>query len=112
MKLPAGQNKLALPLPDNLAQRNVLVEVTAGGKSRSLPYYANAMDVRLTENYGQLRAADANGKPLPKVYVKVYARTADGQVKFYREGTPTCGDDSTTLRSAHLRSSRSLASRS
>ena len=44
------------------------------------------MDVRLTENYGQLRAADLSGKPLPKVYVKVYARTADGQVKFYKDG--------------------------
>ena len=37
------------------------------------------MDVRLTENYGQLRAADAAGKPLPKVYVKVYARRPTGR---------------------------------
>jgi hypothetical protein len=86
IKLPAGQNKLAVPLPETLAKRNVLVEVTAGGKTRSMPYYANAMDVRLTENYGQLRATDSDGKPLPKVYVKVYARTADGHVKFHKDG--------------------------
>ena len=42
--------------------------------------------MKLTENYGQLRAADAGGKPLAKVYVKVYARLADGQVKFYKDG--------------------------
>ena len=42
--------------------------------------------IKLTENYGQLRAADAGGKPLAKVYVKVYARLADGQVKFYKDG--------------------------
>ncbi len=84
--LPAGRSRLTVPLPDDLAGRNVLVEVTAAGKSRALPYYAAAMDVRVTETYGQVRAADAAGKPLAKVYVKVYARLADGQVKFYKDG--------------------------
>jgi hypothetical protein len=86
VQLPGGQSRLAIPLPDDLAGRNVLVEVTAAGKSRALPYYAAAMDVRVTETYGQLRAADAAGKPLAKVYVKVYARLADGQVKFHKDG--------------------------
>jgi hypothetical protein len=87
VKLPAGQAKLAIPLSKDLASRNVLVEVTAAGKTRSRPYYANAMDVRLLENYGQLLATEsASGKPLPKVYVKVYARLADGSVKFHRDG--------------------------
>ena len=84
--LPAGQSRPTIPLPEGLNGRNVLVEVTAAGKSRSLPYYAAAMDVRVTETYGQLRAADAAGKPLAKVYVKVYARLADGQVKFHKDG--------------------------
>jgi hypothetical protein len=84
--LPAGQSRPTIPLPEGLNGRNVLVEVTAAGKSRSLPYYAAAMDVRVTETYGQLRAADAVGKPLAKVYVKVYARLADGQVKFHKDG--------------------------
>jgi hypothetical protein len=84
--LPAGQSRLAIPLPEGLNGRNVLVEVTAAGKSRALPYYAAAMDVRVTETYGQLRAADAAGKPLAKVYVKVYVRLADGQVKFHKDG--------------------------
>ena len=26
------------------------------------------------------------GKPLPKVYVKVYAKLADGSVKFHKDG--------------------------
>jgi hypothetical protein len=86
VKLPAAQGRSALQLPAELATRNVLVEVSAGGKVRSLPYYAGAMDVRLMENYGQLRAADAAGKPLAKVYVKVYARLADGTVKFHKDG--------------------------
>jgi hypothetical protein len=86
-KLPANEKTFSVNLPDDLARRNVLVEVTAGGKTYSAPYYANAMDVRLNENYGQLRVTDsATGKPLAKVYVKTYARLANGQVKFYKDG--------------------------
>jgi hypothetical protein len=45
------------------------------------------MNVRLLESYGQLLAVDsATGKGLPKVYVKVYARHADGTVKFRKDG--------------------------
>jgi hypothetical protein len=39
------------------------------------------------ENYGQLRVAAKDGdKVLAKVYVKVYARMAGGQVEFYKDG--------------------------
>jgi hypothetical protein len=87
VKLPAGHVQTAIPLPRELASRNVLVEVTTGGKTRTHPYYANAMDVRLLENYGQLRVTEAGtGKVQPKVYVKVYARLADGSVKFHKDG--------------------------
>jgi hypothetical protein len=98
---PTVAQMLAIPLPKDLASRNVLVEVTAAGKTRSHPYYANAMNVRLLENYGQLLVIEsANGRAvaagsesrvqdprgLPKVYVKVYARLADGTVKFHKDG--------------------------
>ena len=84
--LAAGQTKQSIPLPDDLVKRNVWVEVTGGGKTRSRPYYATAMDVKLTENYGQLKATDATDKPLGKVYVKVYAKLADGRVAFHKDG--------------------------
>ena len=67
--LAARQNMQAVPLP-------------AGGKTRSLPYYAAAMALKLTENYGALRATDATGKPLGKAYVKL----ADGRVTFHKDG--------------------------
>ena len=85
-KLPTGSGKQQVPLPDEFARRNVLVEVVAAGQTRAVPVYASAMDVRLIESYGQVRVADAGDKPLPRVYVKVYARTADGRVKFYKDG--------------------------
>jgi hypothetical protein len=87
VKLPAGAAKLAIPLPEELARRNVLVEVTAAGKTRSHPYYAGSMDARMLDNYGQVRVTETTtGKPLAKVYVKVYARLADGTVKFHKDG--------------------------
>ena len=73
--------------PDELAKRNVLVEITAGGKTRSQASFANAMDVKVTENFGQVKVTDTiDGKALPKVYVKVYAKLADGSVKFHKDG--------------------------
>jgi hypothetical protein len=88
VKLLQGQNKMAIPLPDDLAKRNVLVEVTAAGKTRSAAYYANDMDVKFIENYGQVKVTEnvPGGRQLPKVYVKVYAKLADGQVKFHKDG--------------------------
>jgi hypothetical protein len=87
VKLPRDQKKLEMKLPEALLKRNLLVEISAGGKTRSEPYYANAMEVKLSENYGQLRVTDsASGKALSKVYVKAYARLADGTVKFYKDG--------------------------
>lgn len=85
--LPDGQKKLAIDLPKELQNRNVLVEIVSGGKTRSLPYYANALEVTLQENYGQLKVVNAaTSKALPKVYVKVYVRLADGTVKFHKDG--------------------------
>jgi hypothetical protein len=85
--LPKDQRKLEVPLPADLASRNVLVEINAAGKTHAQAYYANALELKLQENYGQLRVSDAaSGKALAKVYVKVYARLADGQVKFHKDG--------------------------
>jgi hypothetical protein len=52
-----------------------------------VPVFAAEMDVRLTEAYGQVKVTNpTGGRPLPKVYVKVYARLANGQVKFHKDG--------------------------
>jgi hypothetical protein len=87
VKLPAGRDKVSIPVPDDLQRRNMLVEVTAAGKTRVATYFAADMDVKFTETYGQVRVADTvDGKPLGKVYVKVYAKLADGSVKFHKDG--------------------------
>ncbi len=85
--MPATENKLSIPIPESLSDKNVLVEITAKGKTQSVAVLANAMSVVLNENYGQLTVTDAvHGKPLSKVYVKTYVRLADGGVKFHKDG--------------------------
>jgi hypothetical protein len=87
LKLPAGRTRHTFPLPAEFEGRNVLVEVTAGGKTRSVPHLASTMAVQVSEGYGQLRVTDAPaGKAVGRVYVKVYAKLADGGVRFHKDG--------------------------
>src|SRR5204863_3119035 len=66
---------------------NVMVEITAAGTKKAHAYYANSLDVQLVENYGQIKVAQQDGgKPVPKAYVKVYAKSKDGKVAFYKDG--------------------------
>ncbi len=85
LELAEGQETTTWSLPDEFLNRNVLVEISGGGLVKSQAYYSNSMNVEMMQSYGQLRVGTAAG-PLPKSYVKVYARTQDGQVKFYKDG--------------------------
>ncbi|MCP4375301.1 MAG: hypothetical protein GY794_03870, partial [bacterium] len=79
--------KHSFKLPEQYATKNVMVEVVAAGLTKSDAYFANSMSVQMISNYGQVKVANAKtGKPLPKVYVKVYARMKNGQVRFYKDG--------------------------
>lgn len=85
--LAADQKQLLFDLPDNLLNRNLLVEIRAGDRVESKPVYSSALKVQVIESFGQVLVTDAKtGKPLPKTYVKVYAQLANGQAKFYKDG--------------------------
>ncbi|MCA9173787.1 MAG: hypothetical protein KDB14_04805, partial [Planctomycetales bacterium] len=84
--LPGNRGTKVVALPKSLDNRNVLVEITAGGVTKTDAYYSNSLSVQLSERYGQVRVADQDGKPLSKSYVKVFAQLRNGQVKFYKDG--------------------------
>jgi len=87
IKLPADKTSYAFDLPKEFHNANVMVEIVAAGVKKSQAYYANSLNVQVASEYGQVRVAHADtGKALPKVYVKVYARLRNGQVKFYKDG--------------------------
>lgn len=78
---------LVLDLPDDLRNRNVLVEVVGGGQTKTQPYFSNSLSVQVIENYGQVAVTNSQSKkPVAKAYVKVYAEMTSGEVKFYKDG--------------------------
>jgi hypothetical protein len=85
--LPGDQEQTRVEIPQRLASRNLIIEVTSQGLRRSLPYYRTDLLVEMRENYGQLRVLHAQTRqPLDTVYIKTYARLKDGSVKFYKDG--------------------------
>ncbi|MBE2287260.1 MAG: hypothetical protein IAE77_27650 [Prosthecobacter sp.] len=85
--LPKDATKLDMPLPGEFAKANVLVEVIGAGKRQTQAYHANTLKLTLTENYGRLETRDVTtDKPLPKAYVKVYAKLNNGTVRFFKDG--------------------------
>ncbi len=85
--LPKDQRTIEIPLPELLLGKNVIVEVVGAGQTRTQAYYAHTLAVQTIENYGQIKVThQTTGKPVSKAYVKVYARLADGQVKFFKDG--------------------------
>jgi hypothetical protein len=75
-----------IEIPKELANRNLLVEVTSGALRQSQAVYANLMSVTVVESFGRLQVTTGNNQPVEKAYVKVYARHADGQVRFFKDG--------------------------
>jgi hypothetical protein len=87
VSLPGDKNAFEFPLPEELHNRNVLVEIRGGGQTKSQAYYSNSLSLQVIENYGQLRVTGkTSGGPLSRVYVKVYARMRDGRIRFYKDG--------------------------
>ena len=87
VKLDPEKAAHTIPLPQEFHSSNVMVEISAGGVTKSKAYYANTLALQLIETYGQVRITHAKtGKPLAKVYVKAYARLRGGRVRFYKDG--------------------------
>ncbi|KAJ4462901.1 putative Actin-binding protein F [Paratrimastix pyriformis] len=87
---PAGAHstlmRLERPILDKVNNANAFIELTAEGLRRTALFYSNALQVQLFENFGQLKVTHrSTGKCLPKVYVKVYAKTTTGE-RFYKDG--------------------------
>lgn len=87
IELPAERSEYAFELPERYQSANIIVEVTATGRSKSQAYYANELLVKLADRYGQVRVHHrTTGAPVPRTYIKVYARMKDGDVSFYKDG--------------------------
>lgn len=82
-----GKSRQEFDLPESMKNKNILVEIVAGDQTKSQPYFAHSLNLQLLEKYGQIYVTEEDsGKPIPKVYVKVYARMMDGMVRFHKDG--------------------------
>lgn len=87
LQLPSGAAEHSFELPAEFRTANVLIEVRAGALVRRKPCLQGSLRVQWLENAGQLAVTSSvSGKPLPKAYVKVYARGDDGIVRFHKDG--------------------------
>ncbi|MFN0199444.1 MAG: hypothetical protein ACKVT0_22055 [Planctomycetaceae bacterium] len=85
--LKKDESTLTLELPEALRNSNVLIEVVGNGQTQTQPYFSNSLSLQVIENYGQVALSHSQTKkPVSKAYVKVYAQTASGEVKFYKDG--------------------------
>ncbi|MBP8300304.1 MAG: hypothetical protein KA020_08085, partial [Planctomycetes bacterium] len=54
---------------------------------RAQTCFSNALAVRFLESYGQIAVTEpGNSTPLPKTYVKVFAKLPSGEVRFHKDG--------------------------
>jgi hypothetical protein len=87
VRLTAGAEQQLLELPAALRSQNFLIEVRAGGLVRRLPCLQSQLRVQYLENQGVLTVrSNSDERQLPRVYVKVYTRGADGSVRFHKDG--------------------------
>ncbi|MFT7642356.1 MAG: hypothetical protein ACI9G1_004113 [Pirellulaceae bacterium] len=85
--LPKDKVNVTFDLPADLHNENVLVEVVGAGQTKAQAYYSNSLSLQIVENFGQVRVLnDKTRAPIPKTYVKVYAKMGNGEVKFYKDG--------------------------
>jgi hypothetical protein len=87
LKQLSATSESTVSVPEKWRSRNVAIEVVGGGLTRQCIVYANSLTVQMASNLGRLQVLTKEGlQPLPGAYVKVYARTSNGQSKFYKDG--------------------------
>jgi hypothetical protein len=72
-EIPEGQSKVAIPLPEDLKNKNMVIEVNGAGQQIFKTFYSASLKTKITEAYGELKVTNEQGKPLPKTYVKVFS---------------------------------------
>jgi hypothetical protein len=88
VKLKKDGGRTTVAVPEKLRGRNLMVEVVAAGKRKAQGSFSRTIRAALSENYGQLRVLRAaDGRPMPKVYVKVYGQgPSGGEARFIKDG--------------------------
>ncbi|WFB36278.1 hypothetical protein P3T73_00685 [Kiritimatiellota bacterium B12222] len=87
VKVKGNGDTETLELPKAYRDQNMMVELSGKGKQASVAWYANQLKVRKMESFGQVEVrASTTNTMLPKTYIKVFARSQNGEVSFWKDG--------------------------
>jgi len=89
LTLAKDKSQSTVDFPDKFKNANVYIEIVAEGHglTKLKSYYSNSLNVHTIENYGQVKVLQrANGRPVPRAYIKVYCQTNTSSVDFYKDG--------------------------
>jgi hypothetical protein len=84
--LNTSQKTELIDIESSMITSNLIIEVQGQGKQVFLRYFSTSLKLVINENYGELKVTDNEDKPLPLVYIKVFSKNKDGEVKFFRDG--------------------------
>ncbi|EGC37010.1 hypothetical protein DICPUDRAFT_77330 [Dictyostelium purpureum] len=74
-------------IPEEFNNSNVVVNVVASQVHHNINVFSNNLSVYITEKTGQLRVVQKqNKKPVSKAYIKVYSKTKNDKVEFWKDG--------------------------
>ncbi len=83
----SGDGTSVYEIDAQLAEQTLLVEVVSGPARSTTLYYGGSVATYVSESFGQLQVSDQRTRqPLAAAYVKVYSRSGNGEVKFYKDG--------------------------
>jgi len=85
--LPRESEILRIELPAECRNTNVMVEFTAGKIAKVKPHFSHNLFTKVIQKQGIIKVCSKNsGQPIPKSYIKVFAKLGDGNVVFYKDG--------------------------
>jgi hypothetical protein len=76
-----------VPIPDNLVQNNLIIQISSGALSENLTYFPTSMKVYIVKNFGQIKVtSEETEKPLSNIYIKCFSKKTNGSIAFYKDG--------------------------
>eukprot|EP00831_Metopus_contortus_P064836 TRINITY_DN57994_c0_g1_i2.p1 TRINITY_DN57994_c0_g1~~TRINITY_DN57994_c0_g1_i2.p1 ORF type:complete len:250 (+),score=61.87 TRINITY_DN57994_c0_g1_i2:99-848(+) len=85
IKLPEKERRIRIKIPDIFSNKNVIIEATGGSLQQRLTFFSSSLTVQIFEPYGELKVLD-DAKPLPQLYIKVFALRKNNSSFFYKDG--------------------------
>jgi hypothetical protein len=73
-------------LPEEYLSKNFLVEVVSTNLRCFETYFTSSLKTHISEEVGMVKVSNNKNEVLSQVYVKVFAKYKNQQVKFYKDG--------------------------